>query len=125
MNSDKAFIQGYNAQAAVDSKSQVIVAAELTNQAGDFPHLPELVKAAEMNLSRKPESVSADAGYFSEANLAYLKTQGVEAYIPPDKQRHNESYVPAPRGRIPKYLSLADRMRRKLRTKRGKAEYGL
>ncbi len=117
VNSDKAFIQGYNAQAAVDSKSQVIVAAELTNQAGDCPHLPELVKATETNFRRKPKSVSADAGYFGEANLAYLKAEGVEGYIPPDKQRHNEPYVPAPRGRMPKGLSLADRMRRKLRTK--------
>ena len=111
--------------AAVDSKSQVIVAAELTNQAGDCPHLPELVKATERNLRRKPKSVSADAGYFSEANLAYLKAEGVEGYIPPDKQRHNEPYVQAPRGRMPKGLSLADRMRRKLRTKQGRAEYAL
>lgn len=38
-NSDKAFIQGYNAQATVDAESQIIVAADLTNQAGDCPHL--------------------------------------------------------------------------------------
>ncbi|MFZ5597044.1 MAG: hypothetical protein ACOY31_08550 [Bacillota bacterium] len=35
MNSDKAFVQAYNAQAVVDSKSQIILAAEVTNQAAD------------------------------------------------------------------------------------------
>jgi len=38
-NADKAFIQSYNAQAAVDVDSQIIVAAQLSNQAADGPHL--------------------------------------------------------------------------------------
>jgi transposase len=62
-NSDKAFIQAYNAQAAVDSKSQIIIAADLTNQAPDVIHLPDMVKQIELNLNRKPKKLLADAGY--------------------------------------------------------------
>jgi hypothetical protein len=42
-NSDKAFIQAYNAQAIVDGQSQIIVAADLTNRATDVTHLPDMV----------------------------------------------------------------------------------
>ena len=37
-DADKAFIQGYNAQAAVNAHAQVIVACAVTNQAADAPH---------------------------------------------------------------------------------------
>lgn len=43
----------------------------------------------------------------------------------PDKRRHRTALPPAPRGRIPNDLSIADRMRRKLRTKKGRERYGL
>ena len=45
-NSDKAFIQAYNAQAIVDGKSQIIVAADLTNKAADATRLPDIVCTA-------------------------------------------------------------------------------
>jgi hypothetical protein len=41
-NSDKAFIQAYNAQASVDAETHIIVAADLTNQAADTTHLPDV-----------------------------------------------------------------------------------
>ena len=74
----KHFEQAYNAQAAVDSANQIIVAADI-----------------------------------------------VDVYIPPDKINHTDKNIAMPRGRIPNGLSLADRMRRKLRTKRGREHYGL
>jgi len=44
VNSDKAFIQGYNAQAAVDAETHIIVAADLgTPQANDSSYLTESV----------------------------------------------------------------------------------
>jgi transposase len=66
----------YNAQAAVDAESGVIVAAALTNVAPDVGHLPAL--AAEVRALREvaevsgddPTTVSADAGYFSGENAA-------------------------------------------------------
>ena len=62
-NADKAFIQGYNAQAAVDVDSQIIVAAQLSNQAADGPHLVEMVEQVEQATGRRPQEVLADAGY--------------------------------------------------------------
>lgn len=94
-NSDKAFIQAYNTQAAVDSKSQIIVAADLTNQAPDGTHLPDMVKQIELNLNRKPKKLLADAGYFSEKNVTFLERRRIDAYIPPDKQKHNAPVEPA------------------------------
>lgn len=49
--SDKQFLQAYNAQAAVDSTSQVIVAATVTNQAADAPHLVPVVTLVEENVA--------------------------------------------------------------------------
>jgi len=124
-NSDKAFIQAYNAQAIVDGESQVIIAADLTNKASDVTHLPDMVKQVESNLDRKPRELSADAGYFSEKNVTFLEKRKIAAYIPPDKQKHSASVEPPPRGRIPANLSCEDRMRRKLRTVRGRKTYAL
>ena len=50
---------------------------------------------------------------------------GVEPFIPPDKTKHTVHLPPVPRGRIPKALSVVERMRRKLRTRRGKKRYAL
>jgi hypothetical protein len=110
----------------VDAQSQIIVAADLTNQAADAPHLLPLIEQIEKNLSQRPQEVSADAGYFSEANLMELGHLGVEAFIPPDKVKHSEwRAAEAPRGRIPKNATVRERMRRKLKTKRGRARYKL
>jgi hypothetical protein len=87
-SADKAFIQGYNAQAAVDAETHIIVAADLTNQAADSPHLPAMVEQILANTGRRPEELSADAGYFSEANLLALSESGIEPFIPPEKVRH-------------------------------------
>ncbi|MGE5506954.1 MAG: IS1182 family transposase [Chitinophagales bacterium] len=125
LNADKAFIQGYNAQAVVDSGSQIVVAADVTNQASDNPQLPQMMRAVKTNLGRNPKEISADAGFFSRANLEFLASEEIDALIPPDKQRHNSGQSCSPRGRIPKNLSLADRMRRKLRTKHGREGYAL
>ncbi len=123
LSSDKSFIQAYNCQAAVDSQSQVVVACEATNQASDKPQLKPMLAQVKANAGDKPKKLSADAGYFSEENLKLMEREGVEAYIPPDKQRHTETSPSAPRGRIPKGLSLKERMRRKLRTKKGQGIY--
>ena len=125
MRAGKTFVQGYNGQAAVDAKNQVIVAAEVTNQGADAPQLPGMVEQMVENTGRAAQEASADAGYYSQANVAVLEQKGIEAFIPPDKLPRRWRREPAPRGRIPRQLSTADRMRRKLRTKRGAARYQL
>lgn len=125
INGDKAFIQGYNAQAAVDASSQVIVATDVSNKSVDKKHVKPMVEKIVEVMDALPEEVSADAVYFSGENVEWLRQQKVEAFISPDKQKHNDKVEPAPRGRIPEDLSVIDRMRRKLRTKHGREKYKL
>jgi transposase len=121
----KQFEQSYNAQAAVDSAHQVIVAAEVTSQPSDKGQATPMMQQVEENMGALPRKMSADAGYFSGDEVTRLSTAGIDVYIPPDKTQHSYKMPPAPRGRIPKGLSIADRMRRKLRTIQGKKCYGL
>lgn len=119
----KEFNQSYNCQAAVDQSHQVIVAAEVTNQPSDQGWALPLVQEIESNTGSLPKEASADAGYYSAKALEELYALGVDPFIPPDKTRHGVALPPVPRGRIPHHLSTADRMRRKLRTKRGRQRY--
>ena len=120
-----AFIQGYNAQAAVDAKDQIIVAAMLTPMAADSPLLIPMVDLVRKQLGRNARQISADAGYCSEANLAVLSRRRLEPFIATGKAHRRYNQPPAPRGRIPAHLTLRERMARKLLTKAGRAAYRL
>jgi len=122
---EKEFLQAYNAQVAVDSAHQVIVACEVSDETTDRGQAVPMTREVEANVGRLPEQVSADAGFFSTKAVRELMATGVEPFIPPDKVRHGVSLPPAPRGRIPKSLPVIERMRRKLRTRRGKKLYAL
>ena len=115
----KHFVQAYNAQAAVDSAHQVIVAAEVTNKPTDRGQAEPMMEVVKVNTGQLPCQMSADAGYFSTDAVKNLTTIGIDVYMPPDKISHRATLPPTPRGRIPKNLSIIDRMRRKLRTKKG------
>jgi transposase len=82
------YIQGYNAQAAVDAKAQIIVAQSLTHSMSDKDELVPLIDAIKDNLGRKPKEASADAGYLSEANLAALANREIGAYIATGRAKH-------------------------------------
>ena len=58
----RTYIQGYNAQIAVDEHSQVIVSQHVTNAAPDVQELIPVVKRISRVLRRKPKRVLADAG---------------------------------------------------------------
>jgi hypothetical protein len=88
MKTKDGFIQGYNAQAAVDATAQVIVAHNLDARQSDQHQLTPLVDAIEANLGKKPKQVSADAGYCSDANLAALEDRRIDAYIAPGRAKH-------------------------------------
>ena len=66
--------------------------------------------------------MTADMGYFSEANLVGATCLGVEAYLATGRQKHGEEPPPV-RGRMPRGLSLKQWMARRLRTKKGRAVY--
>jgi len=125
LNADKAFVQGYNGQAAVDAETHVILAADLTGQADDGSHLLSMVRQVWENTGRYPSELSADAGYFSEANLLGLG-EGIEALIPPDKVKHSEwREQPPATGEPPIEATLREQMRHKLRTEHGRERYKL
>ena len=84
-----------------------------------------MMKQVKENTGKLPREMSADAGYFSSDAVTNLAANGIDVYMPPDKMHHTYKMPAAPRGRIPKGLSIADRMRRKLRTKQGRKRYGL
>lgn len=122
LNADKAFVQAYNGEIAVN-EAQIIVGRNLTNEANDKQQVKPLVKDIKANLAAVPDQASADNGFFSQENVEYLESEGIDPYIPPNRDRKLDG-APAPRGRIPKGLSVEARMGRKLRTKAGRATYG-
>jgi hypothetical protein len=89
--SGKEYVQAYNAQAAVDSTAQVIVAQSLSNNATDVQQLAPILKQIKQNTGRQATEFSADAGYCSEGNLAVLARHHVDSYIATGRQRHHES----------------------------------
>jgi transposase len=116
-------VQGYNCQAAVDATAQIIVAADATDEANDKQQAQPMLTQVLVNTEQVPRTVSMDAGYFSEANVTASTALGCWPLIPPDRQLHSQTVPIAPRGRPPAGLSVADRMRRTLRTRRGRRRY--
>jgi transposase len=82
------YIQGYNAQAAVDAAAQIIVAHGLTPSMSDHDQLVPLVDAIEHNLGRRPKEASADAGYCCEQNLVALAAREVSPYLATGRAKH-------------------------------------
>jgi hypothetical protein len=85
------WIQGYNAQAAVDEQ-QVVLAAEITIDSPDFGHLEPMVDAAEAELEKagvtdKPKVALADAGYWHQKQMESVVSRGTQVLIPPDSKK--------------------------------------
>lgn len=107
----KSFVQAYNAQAAVDEQAQVVVACGLTQAAIDVQQFVPMLAQAQRNAGQAPAVVTADAGYFSEANLTSPVVAGIDLYVPPDKhQRDAPRPAPLKQCRTP----VAEQMRAKL-----------
>ena len=126
--SDGSFHYCYNAQTVVDEDSQVILHTKLVPSGADSPELPaaldDLTEAlAAAGIKGKPKRLLADAGYFSEANVATVCEAGIDPLIATGRQKHGQKALAAPRGRIPKGLTPKQLMARKLSTKKGRAAY--
>jgi len=118
----KSFEQSYNCQAIVDSEAQVIVAAQVTQQANDKQQVQPLVEQMKVNLEgRTPGELSADAGYFSEENLSYLEAQTIDPYIATGRQKHGAK--PGKSVETPARATPRERMTAKLQTPAGKRVY--
>ena len=117
-----SFVQGYNAQAAVDSTAQIIVAAEITQETTDNHQLVPMLSQVEQNLGRKPQAASADAGYWSEANATDESVAGIDLHIATGRDKREqtieiESEPPSVQA------TAKEAMRHKLRTEAGRSIY--
>ena len=127
MPSSEGFVQGYNAQAAVDIESHLIVENHLTQQSNDKQEVePTLkgLKETEEHLG-KAEALLADAGYFSADNIKQCEAEEVVPYISDHRERHNQSWderfkTPPP---CPEDADAVTVMAHRLRTAEGKAIY--
>ena len=127
--SDGSFHQCFNGQAIVDSQTQVILAAELSDQAPDAEQLQPALGQLADNLdavgAELPEdaALTADAGYFSEENVTITIGHGLDPFIATGRFKRSEPPAPAPRGPLPKDATPKQLMARKLKTKQGHAVY--
>ena len=125
--SNKGWDQCGNAQAVVN-EHQIILAADVTDQANDVRQVVPMVDQARANLDAAgvKEAIKAalgDAGDSSETNATDLEQRGIAPYLATERLKHHEKVASAPRGRPPKGLSAKQRMARKLRTKKGREMY--
>ena len=126
-SSGKGFDQAYNAQAGVDIATMMIVESHVSQAPNDKQEITPALVA----LTALPEQLGqvkallADAGYYSENNVASCAQSQIEAFIPPGRTAHNqplsERFVqPAP---LPENAKPIDEMRHKLKTDEGRAVY--
>jgi transposase len=82
------YVQGYNAQLAVDSAHQIIVAEMLVAAQADAPQLPAMAAQIKANTGRQARELSADQGYLSEKNIRELHRRRIRGYIATGRQTH-------------------------------------
>jgi transposase len=91
-------IQGYNAQALVDGKHQVIIHGEAFGSGQDYNHLEPMVEGAKGNLEKigqgddcfKGKTFTADSNYHNQSNLKKCQDEQLDAYIPDIKFRKRD-----------------------------------
>ncbi|MEI6738413.1 MAG: IS1182 family transposase, partial [Pseudomonadota bacterium] len=123
------FEQSYNAQAAVDTQSMLVVAINMAQAANDKQQLEPILKA----LAGLPEAlgcvkqVLADNGYFSAANVAHCVQAKIEPLLAAGRDRHHphweDRFIEPPPLSEP--ASDVDRMKHQLKTIQGRALYAL
>jgi transposase len=120
----KAFEPCYNGQAVVDDKAQIIVAADVTQQANDKRQIEPMVSQMVENLGgAAPEALTADAGYFSEENVTFLDGQKIDGYIAVGRQKHDPPPDASSLDEVQAGATAKERMAAKLRTDQGRATY--
>ena len=128
MKGGDGFLQGYNAQAAVEGVCQLIVGQTVTQAANDKEQLTPLLQAVEQQAGQRPAEVLTDSGYCSEQNLESLESAAepekqIEAYIATRKDQHGQRRPPAKRGPLRRGATRVERMKRKLQTRAGAKVY--
>jgi len=91
-------IQGYNGQALVDSKDQVIIHAEAFGEAQDLHLIPPVLEGAKENMRAigcgedyfEGKTFTVDSNYHSPPNLRKCEEEGLDAYIPDKRFRRRD-----------------------------------
>jgi len=130
MPSANGFVQAYNAQAAVDTDSYLIVENHLTQCPNDKQQVePTLTALSELEqaLDEKVDALLADTGYHSQANTELCDKRQVTPYLCNRREKHNQPLEerhqePAP---CPEDADALTRMHHRLQTRAGKAVYAL
>jgi transposase len=123
------FEQSYNAQALVDSETMLVVLAHVTqaaNDKGQVEPMVEKLKALPEGLNQ-PEKLLADAGYFSEHNVAACQQAEIQPLIAVGREGHHPHWTerfsePPP---LPDKAGPLQTMKHRLKTRQGKADYAL
>lgn len=81
-------VTGYNVQTVVDDEHKLILTHEVTHAGNDFGQLARMATAAKEALGVETLTVLADAGYFTEVDIAACQARAITPYVPvPDKHR--------------------------------------
>lgn len=123
------FDQCYNAQAAVDTDSMLVLAPHVTQAANDKEQVAPMVEKVRANPEglNRPETWLADTGYYSERNVATCVAADIEPLIAVKRDEHHPHW----RERFEEPAPLADDaspvevMKHKLKTRAGRAAYAL
>jgi len=122
------FEQCYNAQAAVDVESYIIVMSDVTQHTNDKEELlPALEEFKELPESiSSPEKLLADAGYYSEDNVSACEEAGIEAYIPTNREAHYHDVMERLKlveSSVEAAQSPSERVKQRMNTQSGKEIY--
>lgn len=129
MKTNHGFDYAFNAQAAVDEDHQIVLAAQVTQQATDVQQFVPMTEQTVSILTvagigQSPQTVLADAGYCSESNLAAAGKLASQVLIATGRQDHDERF---PQGMVegppPEGASRREQMAHTLRTAQGHADY--
>ena len=99
MSTSHGVIQGYNAQALVDEKHQIIVHGAASGKGQDNDQLEQIMDGAKANMEaigKEPgyfegKELSADSNYHSNTNLKTVLLEKLDAYIPDNLFRKRDS----------------------------------
>jgi hypothetical protein len=91
-SNNRGFDQHYNAQAAVEQSSMLIVGNTLSDQPNDKQEALPTLEAIPTEQIGQPEAAALDNGYFSQANIEVFEARGVDPYIATGRESHHQSW---------------------------------
>jgi transposase len=118
----QGFVLGYTGTMAV-SEDHVIVAQQVSQAGSDNELLVPMVERVEQECGERPRQVSADSGFFSQENLRAMEERGIDGYVPDSHLAHELNWGKRVRGHGAARDPAQQRMRQKLRSPAGRANY--